>query len=157
MLRVGNTKREGNLVDKCAVLASPEMADRMGGATDDVTEGIQQIVENALRLADDLSDATAKMGVLDGSKKLLQNIVNCLQLTDIFQCAGLIKRSKDLSGLLEELRSSTVEPTSPSSFKSTAPLLVEGFTQLAVETQERCRLIPQPKYNHLVSGYWGTL
>lgn len=125
------------------------MKDKLGDAINDVTNGIQQIVENARILSGDLGNIEAKKGVLDGSKKLLQNMVNCLQLTDIYQCSSLIKKSKDLIEQLEELRNHS-ETHSEEAFVETSKQIVKSSVELAIQADEHSKLIQQLKYHDMV-------
>ena len=128
------------------------MEDKLGNAVREVIEGVQQIVENSIVLSGDLSNSTAKKGVLDGSKKILQNLVNCLQLTDIYQCANLITKSNELSVKLDELRIQATSTRSADGFQEVCKQIINLSVHLVTFANERSQLInPHRAYYEMVS------
>lgn len=78
-------------------------------------------------------------------------MVNCLQLTDIYQCSTLIKKSKELIEKMEELRVHTnTETRSEEGFAEVAKQIVTISIELAVQADEHSKLIQQQKYHDMV-------
>lgn len=69
-----------------------------------------------------------------------------LQLTDIYQCASLITKSKELSVQLDELRLQTTEKRSPEHFQDTVKQIINSCIQLLISVNERSKLMAQLKY-----------
>jgi len=137
-------------------LDTPEMQDKLGAAIKEVIEGIEEIVNTARQLTNEIENVQAKQGLLNGSKKLLQNMVNCLQILDINQCSQLIILSNQTKTDLEMLRSCTVERRSRNEFKSVCQTLIDNFIALSVAAHDRRSDIPQPKFKQTVSSTFNS-
>jgi len=127
-------------------LTTPEMQEKMGMATKNIIDAIEEISRTAKFLSEDIDNLNSRLGLLEGSKKLLQNMVNCLQLVDINQCANLIIISQQIKSNLDLLRICASNTHSTSEFRTLASTLVEEFVSFITATQERKAYISQPNY-----------
>ena len=131
-------------------LDTPQMREKLGQAQKDVTTAIEKIVKYAFLLSKDLKNKKAKNGLLKGSKKLLKNMVNCLQLADIHECNYLIKLSNQITHQIQSLNNISTNTRSVSEFRNLIPILLENLILLRKASHQRSQVISQIKFKTLV-------